>query len=91
MCGRRAVGFPGGDGGQAGSGGPVVDQAVGETRLGGGKSPGRGQWEQRGMHHEGGHGEEALEAGEHGVLGHAVVVLAGEAGFQALWETSAFT
>ncbi len=34
------------------------------------------------MHCDGGHGEEGLDAGEHCVLGHVVVVLAGEVGFQ---------
>ena len=34
------------------------------------------------MHHESGHGEQAMEASEHGVLAHAVVMLAGEVGFK---------
>ena len=68
--------------GQAGGGGLGVDQPVEETGFGRGKSLGRKQREQLGMHDKGRHGEELSEAGEHRVLGHTVVVLAGEVGFQ---------
>ena len=80
---RQAGGrFFKGDEGQAGGGGLGVDQPVEETGLGGGNPLGGEQGEQLGMHDERGYGEESLEAGEHRFLGHTVVMLAGEVGFQ---------
>jgi hypothetical protein len=64
------------------SDGDGVDEAVEESGFSGGETSSGEQRKKLRMHHEGGHGKQREQAVDHGGLGHAVMMLAGEVGFE---------